>query len=262
MKLKIEEILDKTIEEIRQGKDIEDVLEKYPEFAEELKTLLLIAKDMEKVPKPMPSDDAIKKTIYQARTLYEKEQKVWSFKKLFIFQPAFVRALAIVIFIILIISSGLSFSARTIPGDALYPIKRFSERVYYGLVLSRDGKVKLRIRFADRRAEELVYTFNKNKRIDEKLLNSMLDETENAYKLTESLSEEKAFKLFKKIAEINNAQMDILKNIKQDACACDTNLINQALDVCHRRCQCLENRLKQKDKILPCPDCGDSCTCW
>ncbi len=262
MKLKIEDILDRAIEQIRQGKDIEEILKEYPDYAEELSALLLIARRMNKMPRPLPEQDSIARAIIQAKTIYEKEEKLPFFKRFFVFQPTFIRAFAIVLLIIAIIGGGLSISARSMPGELLYPVKRFSEKIYYALTIEKEGRVELHIKFADRRAGELSYTFNRDKKVDERLLNSMLEQTERAYRLIESVYEEKAFKLYKHIADINDAQIKILKDIKTIACACDTVLINRALDICQKRCQCLENRLKSGDKVSPCPECGDSCTCW
>ncbi len=262
MKLKIEDILEKAIEQMRQGKDIEEILKEYPDFAEELSALLLIARRMNKMPKPAPEEDSIARTIIQAKAILEKEKRVPFFKRFFILQPTFIRAFAIVLLIIAIIGGSLSISARSMPGELLYPVKRFSERIYYALTFDKDGRIELHIKFADRRAGELSYTFNRNKRVDERLLNSMLEETELAYNLIESVNEEKAFKLYKNIADINDAQIKILKDIKNFACVCDTVLINRALDICQKRCRCLENRLKSGDNVSPCPECGDSCTCW
>lgn len=262
MKLKIEDILDRAIEQIRQGKDIEGILKEYPDFAAELSVLLLLAREMNKIPKPVPEEDSISRAIIQAKAILEKERNLPFFKRFFMFQPTFIRAFTIVLLIITIIGGGLSFSARSMPGDIFYPVKRFSEKIYYALTFDRDGRVELHIKFADRRAGELSYIFTRNKRVDEVLLNSMLEETELAYNLIESTNTEKAFKLFKRIADINDAQIRILKDIKNIACACDTVLINQALDKCQKRCRCLENRLKSGEKVSPCPECGDSCTCW
>ncbi len=262
MKLKIEEILDQLLKEIKDGRDVDEKIKEYPEYGDELRELLQITKQFKELPDVEPDGIAIVRTISKAKEIFYKRQRISLFKRFFAVQPALIKVFAVIIIIVLIGGAGLLFSSRSMPGELLYPVKRFSERIQYSLTSSPEGKTVLHIKFAEQRAAELMYTFNKNKKIDEGLLRVMLNEVEDAFNHSQSLSEDRTLIMLKRIATINEAQMEILKTIKQNVCACDTILINQALDKCNQRCRCLESRLNSKDIRSPCPYCNDSCTCW
>ena len=51
----IETILDECIDQIRAGKSVEDVLKKFPDSADELRSLLGISQNLEALPDPSPS---------------------------------------------------------------------------------------------------------------------------------------------------------------------------------------------------------------
>ncbi|MEO0143010.1 MAG: DUF5667 domain-containing protein [candidate division WOR-3 bacterium] len=262
MKLKVEEVLDQLLKDMAKGRDVNDKIKEYPEYEDELRELLQIAKEFTELPRVEPDERAITRTVSEAREIFYKREKLPLLNRFFVLQPALSRVFAVIIIAILVFGSGLLFSSRSMPGDVLYPFKRFSEKIQYSLTLNLEGKTALHIKFADRRKEELVYSFNKNRKIDETILITMLGETENAYNLSQSLNEDRTLTMLKRIAEVNEAQMEILKNIKPNACACDTVLINQALEKCNQRCRCLEERLNSKSIKSTCPYCGDSCTCW
>uniref|UniRef100_A0A7V0Z438 DUF5667 domain-containing protein n=1 Tax=candidate division WOR-3 bacterium TaxID=2052148 RepID=A0A7V0Z438_UNCW3 len=261
MKLKIEDIFDQMISEIHKGKDIDRILKEYPDFAQELKPLLSMVRELNSLDRPLPDENKIKKTIIKAKEVLKKETHYSPFKYLFIFQPALVRALVVIVLIIIIGTSGLLFSSRSMPDDALYPVKIFSEKIQDRFTPSNDVKAELHIRFAHRRTDELLYIFNKKKTIDKNLLQSMLNETKQAFHCIELLKEDRAENLLKILAQTNQFQKDMLSNIKNNACACDTGLLNQALNMYERRHSYLEYRLNP-DSISPCPCDKDSCTCW
>jgi hypothetical protein len=259
MKLKIEDIFDQMISEIGKGKDIDKILREYPDFAQELKPLLSMVREFNSLGRPLPDEDVIKKTIIKAKEVLKEEPKYLPFR--YLFKPALVRALAVIVLVIIIGTGGLLFSSRSMPDDALYPVKIFSEKIQDRFTPSNDAKAELHIRFAHRRTDELSYIFNKKKTIDKNLLQSMLNETEQAFHCIELLKEDRTANLLKRLAQTNQFQKDMLSNIKNNACACDTGLLNQALNMCEKRHSYLEHRLNP-DSESPCPCDKDSCTCW
>lgn len=75
---------------------------------------------------------------------------------------AYQLALALLIVVSLILtSSGVALAARnTIPGDTLYPVKRFEEKLQLAFSLSPDRDLRLMMEFAERRVlemQELVF---------------------------------------------------------------------------------------------------------
>ncbi|MGB9722151.1 MAG: DUF5667 domain-containing protein [bacterium] len=262
MKSRIEEVFDELFRGLASGKDIGELLKEYPEYAEELRPLLEMALRIKELPKPEPEEKAVLETIHKVKEVLYREKKVPIFKKIFIFQPTLIRVFALIILIVIISGTGLLFSSRSMPNEILYPAKRLTEKIQYSLTFNQQGKVELHIRFAERRADELMFVFNKNKKINEDLLSAMLNETENAFHFAEVLGGDRTYNLLKRIAEINQEQISILEGIKNRACPCDTILLNQALDKCKERCQCIEYRLNRRVNQRSCPSCSDSCTCW
>ncbi len=258
MKSKIEEILDQILDELSQGKAIDEILIKYPDYAQELKPLLKIAQSLKELPKPMPSEESVMQTVIKARNEYRVRKPIYFIRPSSLFQPALIRVLGIIAIIAIISIGSFLFSSRAIPGDVLYPAKIFSERIQYTFSPKLEDRVELRINFASRRTDELLMVFERQNKLDKNLLESMLNETEHAYYSASMLPEEKADNLLRQVAQINNLQKDALKKLKKNACPCDTILINEALNKCISRCQHLENRLNPQ----PCPCDKDSCTCW
>ncbi len=97
---------------------------------------------------------------------------------------------AAAVFLILLAGWGMvSASAGALPGDWLYPIKRFTERATYVLTVGPDHRAELRIRFADQRLEEVVRMHRQGSGIDAQLLRAMLDEAIRAFDATDQLPE-------------------------------------------------------------------------
>jgi len=257
MKLRIEEVFDRALAEMNKGRPIDEILKEYPDFAEELKELLSFAQFLDTMPRPAPTEVAITNTIMQVKEMRKKEKAPF-IKPLIIFQTPLVRAFAIIVLIVVI--SGISFSSslHAMPGEILYPVKTFAEKVQYTLATKPAHRARLKLTFALRRTEELMWIFERKSIVEKNLVSSMLDETDGAFHFALSLPEHEAQDILKHIAEINQTQSLTLEKIKERACACDTVVINEALNKCLKRCQHLEGMLN----LQPCPCGGDSCTCW
>jgi len=266
MKLKRDAILDQLLEEIKKGKSIEDCLRAYPEFAEELEPLLRLAERIEDLPKPEPNPEAVESVLTKIRKMAVKErqkEKKFSFRKIFSLQPAFVRAIAVVLLIIFIGWTSMSLSAKSVPGDFLYPIKLFTEKVQYTLTVSPEGKAELHLVFADRRTNELVLSFKEGEMINKVLLNAMLNEAQSALKYSESLSAERSAILVAKVGKCNQHQQRVLEEIKPMACRDDTAVVNEAINLCAERHRCMGYMLnpESSDEQPPYP-CWKKCCNW
>ncbi len=258
MRSKIEEKLDQILDELSRGKAVDEILRAYPDYAQELKPLLKIAQNLRGLPKPIPSEESIMQTIIRARKEYQAKKPVPLLRRLYLFQPALIRALGIIAIIIIISAGSLLFSSHAIPGDILYPAKVFSERIQYSFSPRLEDKIKLKIKFASRRTDELLMVFERRNKVDKNLLQSMLNETEHAFYSASILPEERVDIILRQIAQVNKVQKEALQKLKKNACPCDTMIINEALNKCISRCHHLENRLN----LQPCPCDKDSCTCW
>ena len=180
MKKPLEDILDICLEKMKQGASIEDVVKHHPEQAEELKNLLVTAADIKKANSPIPRKKAVAACLKKVRTEAAREkaglsQKNPPFRFLF-FSPAWVKAAAVFLIVVLLPWGTVNLSAESLPGDILYPVKMITEKVRYICCMTAQGKVKLRLQYSEERMKEL-YRFSSEKRqLDKNLLKSMLDE--------------------------------------------------------------------------------------
>src|SRR4030042_4650473 len=106
MSSRMEKILDICLEKVEEGIPVDEVLEEYPENREELKELLIIAKDIENAPLPHLRDAAISSCLIKVHNALELQKKpVWrarlprfQWSRLFYFpSPAWAKALAFVL---------------------------------------------------------------------------------------------------------------------------------------------------------------------
>jgi len=266
MKPKIEQILDLILEEIAKGKKIEECLKDYSDFVEELGPLLQIAKHINELPKPIPDETVITETLTNVKrfvTAQKQVRKEYSLKSIFSFQPAMIRAIATIILILIFGWVSISFSVKSLPGEFLYPIKIFTEKIHYILTINNKGKTELHIIFADRRTQELAKSFKKDEQLNRELLDTMLKEAHSALKLSESLSDTDTKVIIRKMDKIYHCQLNTLQELKKSICGCDTVIINNAINTCVNYHRCIEQKLNPQSNTLqsPCPCSTGECNC-
>ena len=258
MKLKIEEILDQLIEEVKRGKSIDECLQKYKEYEDELRPLLHLAKGIESIPKPQPRPEAIAAMLARLSEITDStgaEQRTTLIRPFFARGPALVRAFAIVLMAIVIGWTTVLLSARSLPGDVLYPIKTFTEQVQYFLTINPEGKAELHLVFADKRTDELVRTLKPGEKLNRELLIRMLDETKMALDRTSQLAQVQSTTLVEKLKQCNERQMDILTQCEHNVCECDKEFIGQAINKCLEQRRCIDCKMHPDSSIeheCPC----------
>src|SRR4030066_488729 len=116
---RMEKIFSICLEKIEEGIPLDEILEEYPEHREELKELLTIAKDIENAPLPRLRDEAVASCLVKVHDALQLQKKpVWrarlprlQWSRLFYFpSPAWAKALALVLIVILISWSKVSLS--------------------------------------------------------------------------------------------------------------------------------------------------------
>lgn len=243
MKKKIEEILDILIEEIKEGKGVEESLKEYPEYADELKTLLLLAGNIERTPRPEVDPVAFNRTMAKVNSLEEQsalKNALFALRTL-IFRPVVLRAASIVLIFTFILSMTFSFSANSLPGDFLYPVRCFGEKAQLVMTFSNEGKAELHLKLADRRAEDFILTFKKGEKINKELLDAMFDETSNALRYCRFLSSDECSTLLSKAKDCCQSQLKVLKVIEPLVSDSDCSLLTEAIDRCSVRCRCVDS---------------------
>ena len=244
MKSKIDELFDRLLEEVSSGRDLEECLKEYREDADELRSLLSLAREIFNLPAPEPDSAAIEHTVKKVREIVPALQSKGRFPgRLFSLQPVFVRAIAAAVLLIAIGWTTVVLSARSLPGDLLYPVKCLCERIEFIVTTSPEGKAELHLRCAGRRTDEFVFTFKEGEKINAELLNAMLREKRLAMECSALLDTARCKKMAEKMKECNEYQMAVLENVKRRAPACDTQMINEALDSCIDCDRCIERLL-------------------
>lgn len=175
-----ENILDKCIAQIRSGEaDVASCLNKYPEYAAQLRPLLEIAVLLHREPQPQPRPEALSRgeRLLQDRVAEKRSSKAVKGRLAGAIRDRIglgenaprrsplppmrwrLRWVAIVAGIVAFISIGggvIAASSYSMPGDFLYPVKIASEQVWLMLTPSEGGKGEFHIALAERRMQEIA----------------------------------------------------------------------------------------------------------
>jgi len=265
MEQNIELLLDNCIDEIRKGKSVDECLANYPQYANQLKPLLQLAEQIENLPLPNPSFEALSSALinigkemeWDAATTEIPEAIVTSqrdvkgfaapMKKRKSFsilsrrypfgnvfrRPKLVWALSSFLFFA-VIFGAVTVSANSVPGDILYPLKLVTEKVNFLLTFDSYGKAELRLNFSDKRLNELVEVFQQSNTLDTTLLKDMLDEAKLALEENE-IPVEKASILTAKLNHISAYQKTVLENIRPAVQTSDRRIVDEAINMCNMR---------------------------
>ena len=165
----IEQVFEACLEQILNGQEtIDSVLDRYPEFAENLRTRLLASlwlHEQGKGLEPRPGFVAASRRRVVARIKQESFQKAEEsgsaarlpFFQLWLQKSWMPLAVALILFVSLFsVTSGIVLAAQeSLPGDRLYPVKITLEKV--ALAVSRDETqdARLSLEFTQRRTNEI-----------------------------------------------------------------------------------------------------------
>src|SRR5918994_6323071 len=126
------ETLEICLQDIEKGADVESVLFRYPDLADELRPILEASAGAKRMAVPAPSPDVVRrnraKVLQHAAQMREgkarSSQRIWF---------ASLRRIAVtlaVVTVLFVSGTGLvGASSNTLPGDNLYPVKRTWEGV-------------------------------------------------------------------------------------------------------------------------------------
>ncbi|MBI2855558.1 MAG: DUF4382 domain-containing protein [Chloroflexi bacterium] len=162
-------ILDDCLELILSGQsDLEGCLARYPQHRERLRELLEPALLLRQETLTPPSADTLRRgrsRLLQAvqqgrfsRAARGPAQRVWAM----IAHPfcrgrlRWVGAMATVVALLVVGGGVTAASGDAVPGDALYPVKKATERVRLAFAFSDARQARLQIGLAERRIEEMV----------------------------------------------------------------------------------------------------------
>jgi hypothetical protein len=156
------DVLETCLQEIENGADVDTVLFRYPEYAEELRPILETSVLAKSLAVPEPSVDVTRrgraKVLQQAAQMREAKanpsRRLWSVP----LRRAMV-SLAM-IFVLFMGSTGLVHAASsTLPGDNLYPVKRTWEDVRILFAFNTQARQALEVEHENERLNELNELF-------------------------------------------------------------------------------------------------------
>ena len=276
MEQDIELLLDNCIGEMRDGKSIDECLAKHSQYAGQLRPLLQMAQQLEALPQPEPSLEAIsaalveigqKKTISNGGTgTFSKISTTVSNlkKKSSIFniirRPKIAWAFSAAFLFIVVLFSAATISANSVPGDILYPLKLATEKVKFLLTFNSEKKAELRLTFSDKRLQEMIAVFQQSGKLDTTLLKEMLDEAKLALEETK-IPTDTASVFVTKLSHVNAYQKDVLEKIRQRVNPSNRRIVDEAINMCDSRSRWMRRMMNEENEISPdssAPDSTDS----
>jgi uncharacterized membrane protein YgcG len=157
------EVLEICLQDVEQGADVETVLFRYPELADELRPILEASVQARSMAVPVPSVEVVRrnraKVLQHAAQL--RKMKVKSSSQRMWFAPLRRVAVSLVVIAVLFMSgTGLVRAASgTLPGDNLYPVKRTWEDVLILFTFNMQQRDALEIEQENERLDELEALF-------------------------------------------------------------------------------------------------------
>jgi len=158
---RFEDIFEECLELVlNRGETIDSCVSRYPKQADELRPLLETALVTKRATAVEPSAE------FRARARAQFEQLLqapaaqprragpgWSWN----WQPRWAAAVGVVVAVVLMSGGTVAAASRSMPGQALYPVKQATEQARIALTSSPMGKAELYAQLADRRVNEIVY---------------------------------------------------------------------------------------------------------
>lgn len=252
MEKELEMILDQCVEDLRNGKSVEECLQKYPSHRVQLKPLLEMAQAIERVPTPAPRRQLISETLVEvgreiARYRFGRNR---SFFGIIFQQPRFAWALSIVFTLLFSVAGITAVASGSTPGDFLYPVKLVTEKIEFLLTFDSEKRAELRITFSDRRMKEMKALLERSGSLDTTLLREMLDQAKLALE-EGKVSKETAPVFLSKLNHFNAYQRDVLDHIRSQVDTTHRELVDEAIEICDMRSNWMRRMMNEEMEQRP-----------
>ncbi|MGA7104509.1 MAG: DUF5667 domain-containing protein [Candidatus Deferrimicrobiaceae bacterium] len=237
MKRTPDELFDICLDMASRGEDWNAFLSTYPDGAQEVESLVILAREVQEVSGPVEisvpgASEALmrmgKELARRERQKEEISQQKWGW----IWGSAWAKVAVAGIVMLLLGASSVELSARTVPGNFLYPIKILTERVRFALTSDPQDQVELRLAFSERRLSEIVKTLQEGRGADKELVSAMLDEAKAALATAEILPESKSAAYKSRIVSLEEHQKDRLRSVEGMVPADRRQDVAQAMRMC------------------------------
>jgi len=183
-------ILKRFLKLLDKGRDVDESLEKFPEYRDELKTYLKIINRLDIFKNIEPNkgfaDETLKK-IYINKKVKSIQENAYQSKEtlsLSRFRPAFLKTAIIFISFLVFLTfsyAGTIYAAEdSVPGETLYSFKRISENIQI-FITPNSGEGKLYREFLDERIKEADILLMTDAQVDARLVESLISDIDYTY---------------------------------------------------------------------------------
>ena len=214
-----EDLLDICLGMARRGEDWRAFLLTYPSHSEEVESLVVLALGVGEAagPPDAPAPGASAALLRLGRELAKRElqqeetaHRGWGW----LWGSAWAKAVFAALVLVVLGASAVELSARTVPGNFLYPVKILTERVRFALTADPEERVELRLTFSERRLSEVVKALQEGHGADKELVGAMLDEARAALDDAAKLPESKSSAYKTRIASLEGIQKERLRSVE------------------------------------------------
>lgn len=159
----LEDVLDECLSQLNSGQSLESCVARYPTLAAELEPLLRVALKVraigqQPVPAPLGLRSGRQRLLTEVALRKEQAQeqpKSFWFSLQSLLRRGTVAVVLAGLLLVAVLGQGtLAASANSLPGDALYPVKRISEEVRVWFAFDQQAKERLLEEIAERRRQE------------------------------------------------------------------------------------------------------------
>ena len=220
MKETPEELLDICLEMARRGEDWRSFLLTVSSHSAEVESLVPLALGVGEAvgPPDAPAPGASAALLRLGRELAKRELQREEFAHRrwgWMWGSAWAKAVFAALVLVILGMSAVELSARTVPGNLLYPVKILTERVRFALASNPEDRVELRITFSERRLDEVVKALREGQGADRELVSAMLGEARAALDDAAKLPDAKSSAYKTRIASLEGIQKERLRSVER-----------------------------------------------
>lgn len=180
-----------------------------------------------------------------------KQLEKHHFLNLFLLRNSWGKAFAFILMVAIAVSL-VGGVARATPGETLYPVKKAAEKMEIALASSEKTKIKITIKHAKRRLQEVQILVAENKENDivQATLEELTNATTNAVAATETNPE-----LREDLVNLANHEEEVLGNVQRQAQGDVRDTVSKALLITKESLDKLNSNDKVKGAIAtPLPE--------
>ncbi|GEM_PF-4145614 len=260
MKEKLEDILDKCLEDIAKGGNPDKILSVYkdhPEY-ENLKDAIHMALELGKLEDPPVSK------IPEFHLLAADSGSKPAVRRKIIPFRMITRIAAVFAIAFILLAVAVQASDDSIPGDFLYPVKRGYEKVRFTCAMGYRNKAEYKMKCSNVRLAEALALVNKNGKADASLFNSMFDDSRYTLEKALSMTGKDKDELLYLTASNMRKQKEGLYQIYMKSPEDGKSEISHYVCACGKRDQLMESAFGIKISIPSgegCPAMSECCDC-